>query len=166
MLEQRIGRIHRIGQQRGVEVINLISAGTIEEDMLSRLRFKAALFEGVLDGGEDAVFLSNDKFEGLLSGLHDYMENDTPVSLQGISLADEEAHSDAAAVQTEFVFEDGGQSATASVDTAEQPATTLLQRLTEDLAELLKADEQTRQEVLRQLEKLFQTMRNNNNQNT
>lgn len=166
VLEQRIGRIHRIGQQRGVEVINLISAGTIEEDMLSRLRFKAALFEGVLDGGEDAVFLSNDKFEGLLSGLHDYMENDTPVSLQGISLADEEAHSDAAAVQTEFVFEDGGQSATASVDTAEQPATTLLQRLTEDLAELLKADEHTRQEVLRQLEKLFQTMRNNNNQNT
>ena len=77
VLEQRIGRVHRIGQQRGVEVINLISAGTIEEDMLSRLRFKASLFEGVLDGGEDAVFLSNDKFDGLLSGLQDYIEEES-----------------------------------------------------------------------------------------
>lgn len=73
VLEQRIGRIHRIGQERGVEVINLIAANTIEEDMLSRLRFKSSLFDGVLDGGEDAVFLATDKFDSLLSSLHDYI---------------------------------------------------------------------------------------------
>ena len=69
VLEQRIGRIHRIGQQRGVEVIHLIAAGTIEDDMRSRLRFKTSLFDGVLDGGEDAVFLSSDKFDALLTDL-------------------------------------------------------------------------------------------------
>lgn len=76
-LEQRIGRIHRIGQQRGVEVINLIAAGTIEEDMLSRLRFKASLFEGVMDGGEDAVFLASEQFDTLLTSLHNIIAEPT-----------------------------------------------------------------------------------------
>ena len=149
LLEQRIGRIHRIGQARGVEVINLISAGTIEEDMLSKLRFKATLFEGVLDGGEDAVFLSDDKFEGLLGGLHDYMEeNDSPT--EGIVLHDEEPPREA--VQGELLFEEGEVEEKTVEDAAVQadaeaavPQVPLLQRMAADLAELLLADEETRQ---------------------
>ena len=57
VLEQRIARIYRLGQQRNVQVINLVSAGTIEEQMLDKLRFKSAMFEGVLDNGQDTIFL-------------------------------------------------------------------------------------------------------------
>ncbi len=57
VLEQRIARIYRLGQQRNVQVINLVSANTIEEQMLDKLRFKSAMFEGVLDNGQDTIFL-------------------------------------------------------------------------------------------------------------
>ncbi len=52
VLEQRIGRVHRLGQKRSVQVINFVAKGTIEESMLSVLKFKKSLFAGVLDGGE------------------------------------------------------------------------------------------------------------------
>ncbi len=47
---QRIGRIHRIGQQhRHLTVINLVSVGTIEERIASGIVVKEALFDAVLD---------------------------------------------------------------------------------------------------------------------
>jgi superfamily II DNA or RNA helicase len=55
VLEQRIGRVHRFGQQRTVRVIHFIAQNTIEHNMLSRLAFKKELFKGVLDGGQDEV---------------------------------------------------------------------------------------------------------------
>ena len=66
VLEQRVARIYRIGQQRNIQVINLVSAHTIEESMIAKLKFKASLFEGVLDGGDDAVFASDDKFAKIM----------------------------------------------------------------------------------------------------
>lgn len=57
VLEQRIGRVHRMGQSRGVQVVNLIGQGSIEEGMLGVLAFKKSLFAGVLDGGASEVFL-------------------------------------------------------------------------------------------------------------
>ncbi len=51
VLEQRIGRVHRLGQRGPVQVVNLVAQGTIEESMLSLLGFKRAVFAGVLDGG-------------------------------------------------------------------------------------------------------------------
>ncbi len=57
VLEQRIGRVHRLGQTRGVQVINFVARGTIEESMLSVLAFKQSLFAGILDGGENEVVL-------------------------------------------------------------------------------------------------------------
>ena len=181
VLEQRIGRVHRIGQQRGVEVINLISAGTIEEDMLSKLRFKASLFEGVLDGGADAIFLGSDQFDGLLSGLSSYIEEPEPTATEAIAQSDEEQLIRCRPVQTELAFEeaptaqvtaepaesaDSSEKAksaetTPSPDIREQPVPTpipendLLQRLVADLAELLQADEETRLKAVRVLEKII-----------
>ncbi len=57
VLEQRIGRVHRLGQRQPVRVVHLIAQGTIEEGMLNLLGFKRSMFSGVLDGGQDEVFL-------------------------------------------------------------------------------------------------------------
>ncbi|MGH6627252.1 MAG: DEAD/DEAH box helicase [Burkholderiaceae bacterium] len=58
VLEQRIGRVHRMGQLRGVQVVNFVAKGAIEEGMLGVLAFKKSLFVGVLDGGDSAVFMN------------------------------------------------------------------------------------------------------------
>src|SRR5262249_22473116 len=60
-LEQRIGRVHRLGQRQPVQVVNFVAQGTIEEGMLSVLKFKQSLFAGVLDGGEKEVFLGGSR---------------------------------------------------------------------------------------------------------
>ena len=57
VLEQRIGRVHRMGQKKSVQVVNFVAQGTIEEGMLSVLAFKKSLFAGVLDGGASEVSL-------------------------------------------------------------------------------------------------------------
>jgi SNF2 family DNA or RNA helicase len=47
-IEQRLGRIHRIGQQHDVVLTNLVSRGTIEEHVLDVLHTKLNLFELVV----------------------------------------------------------------------------------------------------------------------
>jgi superfamily II DNA or RNA helicase len=61
VLEQRIGRVHRLGQKQPVRVVNFVAQGTIEEGMLGVLKFKQSLFAGVLDGGEKEVFLGGSR---------------------------------------------------------------------------------------------------------
>ena len=47
-IEQRIGRVHRIGQERDVFVFNLVTQGTIEEEILRVLDEKIDMFELVV----------------------------------------------------------------------------------------------------------------------
>jgi superfamily II DNA or RNA helicase len=47
-IEQRIGRIDRIGQQREVFVFNLVARGTLEEQLLQLLEEKISMFELVV----------------------------------------------------------------------------------------------------------------------
>jgi hypothetical protein len=61
LLEQRIARIHRMGQARPVRVINFIAKGTIEEGMLSVLAFKRSLSAGILDGGSSEIALGGSR---------------------------------------------------------------------------------------------------------
>jgi superfamily II DNA or RNA helicase len=61
VLEQRIGRVHRLGQRQPVRVVNFVAQGTIEEGMLGVLKFKKSLFAGVLDGGEKEIFLGGSR---------------------------------------------------------------------------------------------------------
>jgi hypothetical protein len=69
VLEQRIGRVHRLGQHRPVRVVHFISKGTIEEGMLGLLAFKRSLFTGVLDGGQDEVFLGGTRLKRFMDSV-------------------------------------------------------------------------------------------------
>jgi hypothetical protein len=55
VLEQRIARVHRLGQERPVRVLNFITRGTIEERVQVILRQKQELFAGLFDGSEVEV---------------------------------------------------------------------------------------------------------------
>ncbi|MBK5291335.1 MAG: DEAD/DEAH box helicase [Acidobacteriia bacterium] len=48
-LEQRIGRVHRLGQSRPVHVIHMLTSDSIEERVWETLRLKKSLFAGVFD---------------------------------------------------------------------------------------------------------------------
>ena len=43
-IEQRVGRVHRIGQTRHVYIFNLCLAGSVEERILSILHDKINMF--------------------------------------------------------------------------------------------------------------------------
>ena len=47
-IEQRVGRIHRVGQSRQVEIFNLSAQGTIEDHLLNILDRKLNMFELVI----------------------------------------------------------------------------------------------------------------------
>src|SRR6266704_2851676 len=69
VVEQRIGRLHRIGQTREVHIVNLVAAGTIEAYILQLLDRKIKLFELVV-GELDLIlgeFGGAQKFEGRLA---------------------------------------------------------------------------------------------------
>jgi len=61
ILEQRIARIHRMGQIRPVRIVNFVAKGTIEEGMLSVLAFKRSLSAGILDGGSGEISLGGSR---------------------------------------------------------------------------------------------------------
>jgi SNF2 family DNA or RNA helicase len=48
-LEQRIGRVHRLGQPHPVQVVHLLTVESIEERVWETLRLKKSLFAGVFD---------------------------------------------------------------------------------------------------------------------
>ncbi|NLF32110.1 MAG: DEAD/DEAH box helicase [Planctomycetes bacterium] len=69
VLEQRIGRVHRLGQHRPVRVVNFVARGTIEEGMLGLLAFKQSMFAGVLDGGQKEVFLGGTRLKKFMESV-------------------------------------------------------------------------------------------------
>lgn len=74
VLEQRIGRVHRLGQKRPVRVVNFISEGTIEHGMLSLLAFKKSVFAGVLDGATDKVLMGESAMNRFLKTIETVTE--------------------------------------------------------------------------------------------
>jgi hypothetical protein len=70
-IEQRVGRVHRIGQRRDVFVFNLVLAGTLEEELLRILEEKIHLFELVV-GEVDSILghlERREEFADILLGL-------------------------------------------------------------------------------------------------
>lgn len=67
-VEQRIGRVHRLGQTENVRIFNLSTQGTIEEHILSLLHEKINMFELVI-GGLDTILERFEKQTSLESSL-------------------------------------------------------------------------------------------------
>jgi hypothetical protein len=74
VLEQRIGRVYRLGQSQPVQVINLVSSATIEQRLLGVLQFKAGLAAGVLDAAEDSIFMSDKKYRKFMESIEEITE--------------------------------------------------------------------------------------------
>jgi len=54
-LEQRIGRVHRLGQSRPVHVIHMLTEKSIEERVWETLALKKSLFAGVFDSPTNEI---------------------------------------------------------------------------------------------------------------
>ncbi len=80
ILEQRIARVHRLGQKRKVSVINMVSAGTIEHRMLDVLKFKSSMSAGILDGGEDVIFMEESRFRKFMASVEDLVTGENKTS--------------------------------------------------------------------------------------
>ncbi|GIP27623.1 ATP-dependent helicase [Paenibacillus sp. J23TS9] len=76
-VEQRIGRVHRLGQQKDVQIYNLSTSGTIEEHILHLLHEKINMFEMVI-GGLDVILERFEKQESLEKSLYKlFLESDS-----------------------------------------------------------------------------------------
>jgi superfamily II DNA or RNA helicase len=66
--DQALGRAHRIGQLRPVTVYRLVTAGSIEERIVSLHTDKRALADGILEGQDNAAPLKAAELTALLRG--------------------------------------------------------------------------------------------------
>lgn len=101
ILEQRIARIYRLGQKRNVSIISMVSTATIEHKMLGVLNFKKGLAEGILDQGDNTIFMEESRFKVLMNTVEDIITNepsstapvyeeDEEILANGLSFADSE----------------------------------------------------------------------------
>jgi superfamily II DNA or RNA helicase len=75
VLEQRIGRVHRLGQRRTVRVFNFVSSGSIEARILELLKFKKSVFAGALDqDGEDVVMVGESQMKRFMKTVEEITE--------------------------------------------------------------------------------------------
>ncbi len=79
VLEQRNGRIHRLGQTKTVQLITMVAADSYEEQVLSLVQSKQDLFDNVIaeDGDQDVVGVSKKLLETLLDDFADDFPGDT-----------------------------------------------------------------------------------------
>jgi superfamily II DNA or RNA helicase len=100
VLEQRIGRIYRLGQQNPIDVYNLVSEQGIEARIAALVGTKQALFKGLFDGETDSVQFG--EASGFLSKIQKLYE---PSAIAAVAATDNQA--EAEADRAELVGEDG-----------------------------------------------------------
>jgi SNF2 family DNA or RNA helicase len=76
VLEQRIARVHRMGQSRPVRVINFVTRGTIEERVLKTLQVKQGFFNGLFAGDEDEFAFESTSVSGFLDAMRGLVEDE------------------------------------------------------------------------------------------
>ena len=152
VLEQRIGRVHRLGQHRPVRVVHFIAQGTIEEGMLTLLGFKKAMFAGVLDGGQDEVFMGGTRLKLFMESVEKVTSAiPQPMPIEAPPPAGAE---EAAADEDELAAEDRGGRGLPAPPAKEPPpespwtdvlaaGMTLLERLTQTLSAAKPAGEKS-----------------------
>ncbi len=89
-IEQRVGRIHRIGQTQPVDIFNLVAQGTIEEYVLDILDRKLNMFELVI-GEMDMILgqLSDERdFEDLVMEIWSQAQTAEELSINMAALGD------------------------------------------------------------------------------
>jgi len=96
-MNQRIGRINRIGQKaKCINVINLIAKYSIEERIMAGIKLKGDVFSGVFDGGQDEVMLTRKKRQEMVDLLRQMIgeEGETMTSepLPAEELAEDTPH--------------------------------------------------------------------------
>ena len=103
VLEQRIARVWRMGQENTVQVVNLVSAGTIEHRMLAVLKFKDSMAKGVLDDGEDVIFMETSRFNDFMGKMEDLTGGGWVTDTEDVRESLQEEAADIAAPEPEAV---------------------------------------------------------------
>lgn len=105
VLEQRVGRIYRLGQKLPIDVYSLVSEGSIEERIASLVADKRALFRGLFDGTSDGVRF--DRSESFLGSVEKLVGGGLPASTSVADDADAVADADDGYLDEGDVFETG-----------------------------------------------------------
>lgn len=116
VLEQRIGRVHRLGQQKTVRVINFVTVSSIEERMLDLLKFKKSLFAGTLDSdGENVVMIGESQLKKFMQSVETLTDNLEKVdsALERQDQRETELDEEAADIK-ELTLEEGGHAVSAA----------------------------------------------------
>jgi superfamily II DNA or RNA helicase len=152
VLEQRIGRVHRMGQKRPVQVVNFVAKGTIEEGLLSVLAFKRSLSAGILDGGQNEISLGGSRLSRFMKDVENvtgHMGEGEPVAAAeeapGASPADGAQEAPGEEVMDEAAATDEAAPSTPPPGTSPDPWEPLLQVGAQLFAALAAADDPTRQ---------------------
>jgi superfamily II DNA/RNA helicase len=130
VLEQRVARVHRMGQSRPVRVVHLVTRGSIEERVLRVVGQKRALFAGLFDGDTDEVSFEALGQPAFLEAVRDLLEGEAPA----VAASAEEARAKLVAAGVQFL------EALAELLAAERPAAPpdLVQRGTAALQAILR----------------------------
>jgi superfamily II DNA or RNA helicase len=102
VLEQRIARVHRMGQHRPVQVFNLVMRDSIEERVLRVLEQKRSLFDELFTGHNDEIAFGALGQQAFLEGVRDlFAPAVTPPPEPGLNAAAPEAISGRSGPSTE-----------------------------------------------------------------
>lgn len=150
VLEQRIGRAHRMGQRNPVHVYKLVTEGTIEERLLDTLASKQDLSDAVLDAASDRIEVTMSTGMSDLRKKLERILDPVPLEVEDQSQArDTERSLKEAEERRSRVSEASGQLVAAALGLAGQlldqgsktePDAATVDRLTERLSENVERD--------------------------
>ncbi|MBK6940851.1 MAG: DEAD/DEAH box helicase [Planctomycetes bacterium] len=118
VLDQRIARIHRHGQQRPIDVYNLVNERGIESRIATLVDDKKALFKGLFDGASDEItFERSGSFLSRLERIVEIPTIDTKAQKRAASVTTEDAEDERAELADTLVVQADESQDRVSVET-------------------------------------------------